>query len=149
MTPIPAIINAIVSALRATPTLVSALGSPDQIVAYTDDATAHRSLNEATHELRTGDLLVAYMGLVQGARGDLTGWKHQLAIFFQPNDEAQAHSIIGALVSGVPNGSPVALQYAQIHAALDPMDNIVFARSSNAEGIEFWTCTFSLAEVWS
>lgn len=151
----------VVTKLRAISTLATALDAPFNtaippvrvstalIKAYADDETTHRSLAEAIDAIQTGEILVGYMGLGQGARGEMTGWAHQIGIFWKPKTEAQSHAIIAAIATGTPTGQPVALVYCQINAALDPMDDISFSRAANADGIEYWTCTFTLAEVWS
>jgi hypothetical protein len=144
------VVGDVVTKLRLISTLATALeGSASALIyAYADDRTAHRSLAEAIDALETGAILAAYMGLAEGARGEMSGWRHQVALFWKPQDEAQTHAVIAALANGVPTGSVVALPYAQINASLDPMDEIVFSRAANADGVEYWTCTFGLAEVW-
>lgn len=150
----------VVTKLRAIGTLATAIDAPFNtadppvrvsttlIKAYADDETTHRSLAEAIGAIATGEILVGYMGLGLGARGEISGWVHQIGIFWKPKSETQTSAIIAAIATGTPTGSSVALPYCQINTALDPMDDISFTRAANADGIEYWTCTFTLAEVW-
>ena len=148
MTSIVAVMASVVDTLNSIDTLLEALNGVE-VYAYSDDATAHRSLSEAVDALPAGEMLVAYMGLGLGAREEITGWRHQVSLFWRPESEQQSQAIIDALVNGVPADSPVALPYARIAETLDPMDEITFSRAANADGIEYWTCTFGLAEVWN
>jgi hypothetical protein len=148
------IVDAIATALRAIPALVTAQGAHAVIAAVHPEFASQANFQTKLHQANPGDILVRWLGTGPATFGENRIWKHQIGIYIRPfdtasTDSAGSHYLAAKLViDGVPTGGDGSkLMNQQIIAGLDLMDIPTLRMVVDNEGLEYALVTFAIPEI--
>ena len=100
------VLDALVAKLKAIPSLVSAVTSADNIVAYHDPWPSENWTQAAFVQMTPPGILA----FVEGVEPDAE-WRHVLRLILRPAEGMEASELFALIVNGVPtNGTPTAAQ---------------------------------------
>ncbi len=136
-------LNAIVTALKAMPALVTLLGEdPTRIVAYAD---SRQGLGTAVNEMPIPSLLVTYDQTDLSSRG-LGPWDHYYSIYVRMVAGTTFAEFLLAIMNGEPNGDGVKFYNGDVDAAFDGVSVQRAGRESDADGTEFFRLVLILTD---
>lgn len=101
-------IDAIVAALQAIPELTSAIGGPQNILAYHPTFPTKMYFRQDLDALEPGQILVRYLGTAPGTLRENLVWKHDFGIYQNPPNTSAAEQssdhylFLMGLINGIP-----------------------------------------------
>jgi hypothetical protein len=118
------LVAAWVAAFQSTPDLVAALGGENGagVQSYIDAFPQSNNLRLAIQALKTGSLLVVYMGTGKARVGSAIQFSHRFSFIAKAPIGGSYGAIFNAFVNGVPDGGTLPLLRTEIHPACYPMD---------------------------
>jgi hypothetical protein len=140
------ILESAVGVFSRLPSLSSALPRL-RVRGFGLDPDNEKSIEAAVAGLRDGELLIAHMATRLGDRGAIPAWQHDYTAFFRYEDESEAAALLIGILDGVPSGYSLALQHLPLHEGTDPMEQVLYSRARNDDGIGYFTLTFTVTEI--
>lgn len=150
------IAGALVTALRAIPALVTAMGGVStRISAYADTFPQSVQLWQAVHDLAPPGMLVVWNGTMPGGRGLSEVWLHEFSIIVRPKPETSTATGISDIWSNFVNGVPTGMGgqkmiFTEITPALHRMETPSIRRMSlpvnERDSLDYFEITVRFAE---
>ncbi len=143
------IVNNLVTALRAIPSLVTAMGElEDSIFAYSDQFPHNSSLHRAIHQMPLPSIMAVWMGTQPGRNGGMSFWQHRVTLYVRAGNATDAYASVFRLITKtVPTGYGNTLLYEQIHASCEAMDIPSIQRQTDAEGLDYFEIPLTFQEI--
>ncbi len=149
------ILEALVTKLRDISDLVGEVdGDEERIFAYYDRFPDRVSLDQAITLLEQPAVMVAWMGTDQGARGEITRFRHLFSLFLRAKAETGDppdgyYRLYRLIVKGVPaGGDGQPLIYSTVHASCDPLLDIPpIQRRTDDAGVDYFEISMAFIEI--
>lgn len=149
------LLDALRDKLRSIPALLAQMALEERIAVYRDYYPGAVNLLQAINLMPAPGMLIVYDGNTR-AMGRRELWQHNFRIAIrcqnQNPDDGGYGAIITALANGVPEGSPVAMFFSEIHPACYAMGGFDSRRQQilidgfTMTVLEYFELTFNLKE---
>lgn len=139
----------IIAKLILIPELVRDVDDDPKNIYSVDPASlADISIDNAISGMGCPQVMLVHRESRLGDRGDSKRWIHQFEMYIKALPKTGGlQTIFAHIVNGESGSCGVALQYEELTAWTDPMDDMVYTIDTDDKGVDYGVFTFTLAQT--